>query len=188
MMDNNLTKLTSELSARERILLTAHDLFYQQGIRATGINRIIKESGVAKLTFYRHFSSKNTLILEYLQYRHERWMLWFTNSIYEKSYTKKALVETLQEWFDSEDFRGCAFINSVVELGGISTDVVEISKQHKQELISYLRLFLPSSQDNKDNALALSLAIDGAIIRAQFDNASKDALSGLELILNNLIP
>ena len=60
-------------SARDRILRTAHDLFYRDGIRATGIDRVIAESGVAKLTFYRHFPSKNDLIRAYLDYRHQRW-------------------------------------------------------------------------------------------------------------------
>lgn len=49
----------SGLSARERILITAHELFYSQGLRATGIDSIIAASGVAKLTFYRHFSAKD---------------------------------------------------------------------------------------------------------------------------------
>ena len=67
--------------ARERILLAAHDLFYLDGIRATGIDRVIAESGVTKVTFYRHFPSKNDLICEFLEYRHRRWMAWFTDAL-----------------------------------------------------------------------------------------------------------
>eukprot|EP01031_Cornospumella_fuschlensis_P009142 gene9142-11228_t len=58
----------STLPARDRILVTAHDLFYRDGIRATGIDRIIAESGVAKLTFYRHFPSKDELVKAFLNY------------------------------------------------------------------------------------------------------------------------
>ena len=68
------------LPARQRILLTAHDLFYQEGIRATGIDRIIKESGVTKVTFYRHFPSKNDLITAFLAYRHQQWLTWFSTA------------------------------------------------------------------------------------------------------------
>ncbi|HFJ8955946.1 TPA: TetR/AcrR family transcriptional regulator, partial [Serratia liquefaciens] len=64
------------LPPRQRILLTAHDLFYRDGVRATGIDRIISESGVAKVTFYRHFPSKNELIEAFLAYRHEQWLSW----------------------------------------------------------------------------------------------------------------
>jgi AcrR family transcriptional regulator len=71
----------SELSARESILLTAHDSFYANGIRATGIDRIIKQAKVTKVTFYRHFPSKNNLIIAFLAYRYQRWMNWFTESI-----------------------------------------------------------------------------------------------------------
>ncbi|MBC8948429.1 hypothetical protein Xets_01100 [Xenorhabdus sp. TS4] len=67
--------------ARERILKTAHMLFYRDGIRATGIDRIIKESEVTKVTFYRHFPSKNDLILAFLDYRHELWIQWFKKSL-----------------------------------------------------------------------------------------------------------
>ncbi|WP_394700542.1 TetR/AcrR family transcriptional regulator [Thiomicrorhabdus sp.] len=69
----------TKLPARERILLTAHDLFYREGIRATGIDRLIREAGVTKVTFYRHFPSKNDLILAFLHYRHQRWMDWFAS-------------------------------------------------------------------------------------------------------------
>ena len=53
---------------RERILLAAHDLFYRDGVRATGIDRVIAESGVAKVTFYRQFQSKDDLILAFLDF------------------------------------------------------------------------------------------------------------------------
>lgn len=186
-METTNSTITSKTSARDRILLTAHDLFYREGIKATGIDKIIKESAVAKVTFYRRFSSKNSLIIEFLEFRHERWMLWFTSSMAEKGNTKEALIRTLEEWFESEVFRGCVFINTVVELGPNFPHVVDISKRHKNEMTSFLRLVLPFSKSNLDDALALSLAIDGAIIRAQFDSSSENALKGLERIVEVLI-
>ena len=71
----------SQLPARERILVTAHALFYRDGIRATGVDRLIAESGVAKLTFYRHFPSKDDLVRAFLDYRHERWMAWLVDAL-----------------------------------------------------------------------------------------------------------
>jgi len=108
----------TNLPARDRILQTAHDLFYGEGIRATGINRVIAESGVTKVTFYRHFPSKNDLIREFLEYRHRRWMTWFTDALQRHGGTLQALTPTLSEWFRNAVYRGCAFINSVGELGG----------------------------------------------------------------------
>ena len=104
------------LGARERILLTAQKLFYRDGIRATGINRVIAESSVSKVTFYRHFSSKNTLILEVLECRHNQWIGWFMDALQRHGGNIDAIVPAMSEWFLNEGFRGCAFINSVVEM------------------------------------------------------------------------
>jgi len=89
-------------AARERILHTAHDLFYRDGIRATGIDRMIAESGVAKLTFYRHFPSKNDLVLAFLDHRHARWMEWFEGALRRHGGHTRALVPALAEWLRGE--------------------------------------------------------------------------------------
>src|SRR3954470_24343514 len=71
----------SALPARERILVTSHDLFYRAGIRATGIDRVIAASGVTKVTFYRHFPSKDDLVRAFLDHRHGLWMAWFVDAL-----------------------------------------------------------------------------------------------------------
>ncbi len=177
---------TQNLSARERILLTAHDLFYREGIRATGIDRVIAASGVTKVTFYRHFPSKNDLILAFLDYRHQRWMDWFTDALQRKGKGLKALVPALAEWFGDADFRGCAFINSVGELGSTLPEVVAISQHHKQDMVAAITALLPPSKQRDRDAQAIALAVDGAIIRAQFDQAPDAALQALERILKSL--
>lgn len=175
------------LAARERILLTAHDLFYRDGIRATGIDRVIGESGVAKVTFYRHFPSKHDLIGEYLEYRHQLWMAWFIDALQRHGGNAKAIVPALAEWFSDTHFRGCAFINSVTELGGVMPEVIEIARRHKQEMTSVIaNLLLPSRQRVKD-AQAVVLAIDGAIIRAQIDQTPDAALLALDRLLKPLL-
>ena len=174
--------------ARDRILLTAHDLFYAKGIRATGVDLLIKESGVTKVTFYRQFPSKNKLIIEFLEYRHAKWMTWFTESMIKHGDNKEALINTLQEWFQSTGFRGCAFINTVGELGGTLPEVIDISKRHKHALNVLIEKMLPPSEHRMQDALAISLAIDGAIIRVQLDQSPDAALKGLKHLLELLIP
>ena len=71
----------AKISVRDKILLTAHDLFYSTGFRATGVDTLIKEAKVTKVTFYRHFPSKSLLILAYLHYRHEIWINWFETTL-----------------------------------------------------------------------------------------------------------
>lgn len=171
------------LPPRERILLAAHDLFYQEGIRATGVDRLIAKSSVTKRTFYRQFASKNDLILAFLEFRHENWMAWFVTRLEEHGGDINALCPTLSEWFDSPDFRGCAFINSLGELGGALPGIVEITKRHKEEMSEAIERILPDTPGRKQTALGLALAIDGAIIRAQFDQSPDTALS----LLSNLV-
>lgn len=171
---------------RERILLTAHDLFYRDGIRATGIDRVIAESGVAKVTFYRYFPSKNDLICEFLEYRHLQWMAWFTDALARHGGGPDALCPALAEWFHDADFRGCAFINCVAELGGTLPAVVATTRRHKQDMADAIAGLLPPSRHSKRDAQDFALAVDGAITRAQADLTPDAALASLKRIKNAL--
>lgn len=180
------TSTAEILPARERILRAAHELFYREGIRATGVDRVIAASGVTKVTFYRHFPSKNDLIREFLAFRHQYWMSWFTDAVQRHGGDERALVPALGEWFGGEHYRGCAFINSVGELGTTLPDVVEISRRHKQDMASVIAGLLPSSSHRERHAQALALAVDGAIVRAQMDTSPEDALRTLDWIVTAL--
>lgn len=182
-------------SARERILLTAHDLFYRDGIRATGIDRVIAESGVTKTTFYRHFPSKNDLIRAFLEYRHQRWMGWFGEALLRHGAKPGGglapLVPALREWFHNPIFRGCAFINSVAELGGVLPDVAEISRGHKDDMMRAILELLPDSPERRAVADAVAVAVDGAIVKAQLESHGgppQAALASLERIVRALAP
>ena len=156
------------LPARERILVTAHELFYRAGIRSTGIDTVIERAQVTKVTFYRHFSSKNQLILAYLDYRHERWMRWFTAALQRHGATLKALVPTIAEWFRSPEYRGCAFINGVSEIAPALPKVTEITRRHKADMQKAIAALLPPGRNRDALARSLALAVDGSIVQAQF--------------------
>jgi AcrR family transcriptional regulator len=175
------------LPARERILYTAHELFYRDGIRATGIDRVIAASGVTKVTFYRYFPSKNDLIRAYLDYRHERWMAWFVDALARHGGGPSAIVAAVGEWFSDANYRGCAFINSVGELGGVLPDVIEMTRSHKQDMAMSIAALLPASRQRQKIAQAIALAIDGAIVRAQFDSSPDEALSLLDRMIKSLL-
>lgn len=176
-------------SPRERILLTAHDLFYRDGLRATGIDRIIAESGVAKLTFYRCFPSKDELIRTFLDYRHERWMAWFVDALGRSGAVAGSglapLVPALGEWFADPLFRGCAFINAIAEVGTALPGVAEIVQNHKQDMRQVIAGLLPAGARQQALASAAAVAVDGAIVRAQMEG-SEAALAGLRLLLDAL--
>lgn len=183
---------TADLPARERILRTAHDLFYAEGLRATGIDRVIAEAGVTKVTFYRHFPSKNDLILAYLNLRHAQWMAWFNAALARHGGADtgaQALVPAMQEWFSGQalgDFRGCAFLNGVSELGPVLPAVVDVTRQHKQEMTDALAALLPPSDQRRQTAEALATAVDGAIVQAQYGSDPATAVGALALITARL--
>lgn len=181
---------TARLPARDRILATAHELFYLDGIRATGVDRIIAESGVAKLTFYRHFPSKDDLVRAFLEHRHQLWMAWFVDALGRHSAGAgeglQPLVATMAEWFADPRFRGCAFINAMAEVGGTLADVAQIALRHKQDMQEVIEALLPASPDRRRRAQAVALAVDGAIVRAQMHGAAA-ALDGLRLLAAGLV-
>lgn len=178
-----------ELPARDRILRSAHDLFYADGIRATGIDKVIAESGVTKVTFYRHFPSKNDLIVAYLDLRHARWMAWFTGALERHGGARRgasALVPAMGEWFRGEalgDFRGCAFLNGVGEMGPALPEVVAITRAHKQDMTDAIAALLPASRQRRKVAAALAVAVDGAIVQAQYAADVAAVLKGLQVIV-----
>ncbi|MHA6204938.1 TetR/AcrR family transcriptional regulator [Dyella soli] len=187
MSKPSLREAPTPLPARERILRTAHDLFYQEGIRATGIDRVIAEAGVTKVTFYRHFPSKNDLVQAFLEFRHERWMTWFRKALgRHEDKGVDAVVEAMREWFTQPDFRGCAFINTVVELGGTVPAFEETSRHHKEEMTDAIRALLPPDLDGELDASAIALAVDGAIVRMQYTHNADDALRLLSRLLHTL--
>lgn len=184
---NKSAPIARDSAARRRILLAAHDLFYRDGVRATGIDRVIAESGVTKATLYRHFPSKNDLVRAFLEYRHLRWMAWFEEALQRHGGGPAAIVPALAEWFRGEEFRGCAFINSLGELTGSLPEIADITGRHKQDMTDAIAAVLPASRRRRQQADALALAVDGAIIRAQFDPVPDAALAVLARIVKSLL-
>ena len=190
-------KLNSPISARNRILRAAQDLFYRNGIRATGIDRVISEAGVTKVTIYRHFPSKDDLVREYLEQRNETWMAWFMASLAEAKASQTAidretqplmpLLQVARTWFEASSFRGCAFANTIAELGESVPAIAAIALQHKQELHRAIADLLPANAVASEIAWAATLALDGAIVNAQLGGSSrKAALLGLETLIRAL--
>ncbi|MEM6108115.1 TetR/AcrR family transcriptional regulator [Mycobacterium sp. 050272] len=110
-------------SARERILHAAYELFSRRGIRAVGTDEVIDRAGVAKATLYRHFATKNDLVLAVLERREEIWTHGLIEAQSEQRGTTPedqllAIFDVMHEWFHLRDgFEGCSFINVLLELG-----------------------------------------------------------------------
>ena len=108
-------------NARERILDASYDLFSRQGVQAVGIDAIITRSGVARQTLYRHFDSKQDLVLAFLERREERWTKeWLQGEVKRRATDPRerllAIFDVFDGWFRSDDFEGCSFINVMLEM------------------------------------------------------------------------
>ena len=111
----------SSLSAKEKILRTAIILFNRDGIQTTGIDKIISEADVAKMTFYKHFPSKADLIQAYFEFKDRSRLISLMKHTIDKSSDPKeqilGIFDSLEEWFNEADFKGCAFTRGLYEFG-----------------------------------------------------------------------
>lgn len=166
------SKKSPRPSARDRILAAASDLFYQEGTQNVGIDRIIAESGVAKMSLYNHFKSKDALITAWLQQRDESWRVWFRETVASLAETPHerllAIFDVLAQWFEQPDFRGCAFINSTVELVDPEHPGYQVAVGHQQAIATYV-LELVKEADLPDPEVLtqqLLVVIEGSIVVA----------------------
>src|SRR6478736_4900903 len=161
---------TSE--ARQRILETADRLFYQEGTRAVGIDRIIAEAGVAKMSLYNHFRSKDDLILAALKYREEGVLEFFRSSMARHAKKAKtplrAFFAALKDFFESPGFRGCPFQNAAVELADPSHPGTEFVRGHKQRFSEFLRGLVEETVGKAGSKFApvVSILVEGALVTA----------------------
>lgn len=120
---------------RERVLRAAYDLFSRQGVRAVGVDTIVAQAGVAKMTFYRHFPSKDDLVLAFLQRREKLWTHeWLEAEVKRRATTPRerllAIFSVFDEWFQREDFEGCSFINVLLEMSEAAHPVRQATTFH----------------------------------------------------------
>jgi AcrR family transcriptional regulator len=129
--------------ARQRIIDAASELFYQSGIRATGIATIISHAGVARATFFHHFPAKSDLVIAWLQQPSSRWFDRIRAELDAKTEppTSRLLsfFDLLGEWFSQEDFRGCAFQNAAAETPDADHALRQATHDYTLEIQHYLR-------------------------------------------------
>jgi AcrR family transcriptional regulator len=154
--------------ARERILDTAEQLFYQSGIRAIGIDTIIERSSVAKMSLYRHFTSKEELIAAFLERRNEKYWRWWDSIMAQHPDSPKDqlldLFTALPERIRSPGYRGCSFLNAATEFPEPGHRARQAALAHYTELRKRLLALSRALKVKKPKLLAdqLLLLIEGA--------------------------
>jgi AcrR family transcriptional regulator len=162
--------LKSEASARERILATANDLFYREGIHATGVDTVVERSSVSKTSLYRVFRSKDELIAAYAAERDRKFWAWWDRVEERQAGDPRAVLEALlsgiAEIIGHPAYRGCPFLNLATELPDPNHPGRVVAAGNKQEMRKRLtaivaRLGVP---DPGRVASQLALLINGAMV------------------------
>jgi AcrR family transcriptional regulator len=130
-------------SGRERVMRAAYDLFSRLGTRTVGVDAVIGEAGVAKMTLYRNFASKDDLILAFLERREKNWSQgWVQAESQRRGETPAqrllAIFELFDEWFARPDFEGCSFVNTLLEVTNPDSPVRQASIKHLANIRSFL--------------------------------------------------
>ena len=170
-----MTKPT-DASVRERLLATACDLFYAEGIQAVGVQRVIEEADAAKASLYAHFPSKDDLVAAYLDRLSEQVQHRFEVRIAQASSDPRAKVlayfDFLREWSCTAGFRGCPFNNARSELPAGDHPANVAIEKHRIWLKGSLHGHVVATGFPRPDQLteALMVLLDGAMATSQLDH------------------
>ncbi len=156
---------------RDTILETALRLFSQYGYGNVGIERIISESDVARMTVYKQFGTKDGLIKETLELRHRKFMEDLLRYLEpHEHYPDKilALFNWHQAWFQSPDFHGCMFIKASEEFSAVNPQPCAIAQEHKLAVLALIEAILqgPFGDRAHQQALLIFICLEGLIVHA----------------------
>ena len=176
-MTESLAKVSK---TRDRILAAAMSLFYQHGVRAVGVERVVAESGVAKPTLYQHFASKDELVAACLREHSAHWqtnMAGVRTRRGNPGQRVAAVFDVLSRSYTSPDFRGCPFINTAAEYPDAPGPVTDAIKAHRADvraMFSELLSDLPASTRRRvvDQTV---IVYDGAMVNAQHGDGARVA-------------
>ncbi len=170
-------------SARQRLLDAAAECFYAHGVNGTGIDTITAAAGVAKMSLYNNFASKDELVLAYLQARHQEWLDLYRRRLAAASGARGRIAAVFDAYIDHAEsayvhgFRGCGLLNAAAELpaGAPGREVV---RQHKEEVAALLASHvseLPGLPGERASCLADQLAflLEGSMVRAGLEGNAR---------------
>lgn len=185
---------TDAVEKRQHIVETAYHLFKRDGFHATGIDKIIAEAEVAKMTMYRHFPSKERLIVEVLDWRAERFKQQL-DQLAKAAMTQgekiAAIFDWYERWFDSPDFHGCLFQHALAEFGEPAYAVFEVVARQKLDLQRRIRDILAQSLPDDcvgHVATTLFMLIEGATLLANMGQGKAAIASARRAAADILAP
>lgn len=156
----------TEDEARERILSAADELYYRKGYAAVGMDELRAAAGVSLRRLYTLFPAKNDIVTAVLARKHAEWENGLTAAVADAGGDARtrllAVYGYLEDWFCTDDFRGCAFINAFGELGGTNPEVATIVRTHKASFQEYMTGLVEGAGAPAALAAQLSILAEGA--------------------------
>ena len=159
-------------SKRDELVQKALASFYSGGFHAIGMDRLARETGVSKTAIYKHFRTKEELILATLRLRDEQFRNWLRRRIETLATDPRdqllAIFDVLAEWFEEPGFRSCMFIKASSEYQDASHPIHATAAEHKRLLAIYFTEIAEKAGASDPQALAHQLLIikEGAIVLA----------------------
>lgn len=169
------------LTPQVAILEAAIRLFCRDGIAATGIDAIVREAGVARMTIYNHFGSKEGLVIAALERESGAWRAWFFARLAALQLPPRqrllAVFDILTEWFERDDYFGCALMNAVLEVRNSSEALMAVTMAHKKPLREQLRAIAVAADIPEPDIFTdrFDLIMNGAIVNALFAGTAAPA-------------
>lgn len=176
-------------SARDRIICTAHDLFYRVGFHSVGLDAILGEVGVTKTTFYNHFESKEDLVREVLAWHDRWWQDTFREMLRRHGGDRPrdqllAVPAALEEAFSGDAFNGCFFVNVAVQFPLPHDPAHEMAAAHKHAMGNIIRELAgyAGASDPAAKVEEMSLIMEGAYVTQQVTGSPKTAQIARRLV------
>ncbi len=166
-------------SKRDELIGKAFETFYAYGFHATGMDRLVAETGISKTSMYKHFRSKEELILAALQRRDTQFRDWLFRRMAVLGKTPReqllAMFDALGEWCQEPGFRGCFFVKAVAEFQERDHPIHVEAAAHKAQLLEHLRELAAAAGATSPESLARQLLIlkEGAIVAAQVEGCAE---------------
>lgn len=175
-----MTNKTQKAQKPRERLMTAAQLFYTEGIRAVGINRVLEEAQTPIMSLYRNFGSKEGLVEEYLADRDKKVRALFEREVERIADTPEervlAVFDVLGAVISAADYRGCSFINVAVEMADPEHPLVAIAVSHKKFVREIFSRYLADAglRETEPLATQLLMLMDGVFVSAQMHSDHKD--------------
>ncbi|WP_170337037.1 TetR/AcrR family transcriptional regulator [Ruegeria arenilitoris] len=181
---------------RDELVRKALLVFYRDGFHATGMDKLVAETGVSKTSMYKHFRTKEELILAALRLRDENFRNWFLRRIEELADTPAeqliASFDALKEWFEEDSFRGCMFIKAGAEYQDKDHPINVQAAEHKRVLLEYFTELARKAGARNPEKLGCQLLLlkEGAIVTAvllKSCDPAQDAKEAAQVLLDNAL-